>query len=246
MKKVGLILLVIFISLSCLLISLEQHSMEIGNYLDNYKEHNIEEVTGRSWEDLVRITEGLIQYVKGDAGNEVLRPHYNEKEILHMEDVQVLFKYGYILKYIALAISIALITLFVAEKEIDLVGRYLYKGLFVNWGIIGILFIMILFNFNKYFTYFHLIFFSNDLWLLDPKTDLLIQMLPEAFFIDMAIKIVLSFLAYVATIQLVGYVTARKGRKNNEEIEGENKNQKNEGNKTSSTNKKKRKRSRKK
>ena len=49
-------------------------------------------------------------------------------------------------------------------------------------------------NFTKYFTLFHKIFFDNDLWILNPKTDMLINLLPEGFFSDMAVRILLIFL----------------------------------------------------
>ena len=36
--------------------------------------------------------------------------------------------------------------------------------------------------FSESFIYFHKLFFNNDLWLLDYKTDLMIRILPEEFF----------------------------------------------------------------
>ena len=36
---------------------------------------------------------------------------------------------------------------------------------------------------------FHELFFNNDLWILDPRTELLIRMLPEGFFFDMVVRI---------------------------------------------------------
>ena len=44
-------------------------------------------------------------------------------------------------------------------------------------------------DFTKYFTIFHEIFFTNDLWLFDPATDYMIRMLPEGFFYDMVMRI---------------------------------------------------------
>lgn len=216
LKKAALVVLVISLSLFCLLISFEQHSFNKSYYMESYNKYKIEEVTGRSEGELGEITDKLIIYLKGHAGEEALKPHYNEREILHMEDVQVLFKYGFILKYIAMILSLGLIISFALRGEKDLLSRYVFKGLFVNWIILGLLLIMIFFDFDKYFTYFHLIFFNNDLWLLDPRTDLLIQMLPQEFFVGIAIKIGVSFIMYVATIQAIGYALYKKGRNKNE------------------------------
>ena len=220
MKKAGIVILIVSLSLFCILISLEQHSFDKMNYMYNYSIHNIEEVTGKPKEELSDITDKLIEYLKGNAGEEALKPHYNEKEILHMEDVQVLFNYASVLKYVTMILSLGLIMLFSIKEEKDILGKYIFKGMFANWLIMGLLAIMVLLDFNKYFTYFHLMFFTNDLWLLDPETDLLIQMLPEEFFIDIAKQIGLSFLMYVATIQGIGFAIYKKGRKKDEKKVG--------------------------
>lgn len=52
-------------------------------------------------------------------------------------------------------------------------------------------------DFSKYFIVFHHIFFNNDLWLLDPRTDMLINIVPEGFFMDTAFRIGLTFLGAV-------------------------------------------------
>ena len=57
-------------------------------------------------------------------------------------------------------------------------------GLFIG-GMAGLA-ALISTDFTKYFTIFHLIFFDNDDWLLNPKTDLLINIVPEGFFRDTA------------------------------------------------------------
>ncbi len=216
LKKILLILLVISLSLSCLLIAAEQHIFDIKHYRRAYFAHDILQVTGKEYFELESITNDIFIYLRGKAGDEILESNFNQREILHMRDVQVLFKYGFILKYIAIILSIGLIIYFVLIGETKLVGKWIYKGLFVNLIFIGILGVMIYFDFTKYFTYFHYIFFTNDLWLLDPQTDLLIQMLPEEFFSSMATSIGLSFLGFVATIQGIGYAATKKGREKNE------------------------------
>lgn len=66
---------------------------------------------------------------------------------------------------------------------------------------IGVLVALLLFsiivalNFHAAWFKFHEIFFSNDLWLMDPEKDLMIQMLPEPFFFGMVKRIGLTVLA---------------------------------------------------
>lgn len=216
MKRILLILLVISLSLSCLLIALEYNAFNLKTYINSYVNNDDYNKNDKTVDEVIEITEDLFIYLKGKSGDEILEPNFNEREIAHMRDVQVLFKYGFILKYIAIILSLIIIIYFAIIRERETLGNYIYKGLFINWIILGILLFMVYSDFDKYFTHFHEIFFTNDLWLLDPETDLLIQMLPEELFISMAKGIGLSFLGFVATIQGIGYATTRKGRDGNE------------------------------
>lgn len=47
----------------------------------------------------------------------------------------------------------------------------------------------VMLNFDDWFTVFHLVFFDNDLWLLDVERDRLIQMFPLEFFQDVVFLI---------------------------------------------------------
>ena len=171
-----------FTILVSLLIAVEINSFNKEHYIKNYKSYNQVEITGKYLEELMEITDDLFLYLKGKAGDEILEPNFNQREVLHMRDVQVLFKIGYILKYTTLILSIAIIAYFIKIGEKKLLGKYIFRGLFINWALLALLGILIYSDFNKYFTYFHYIFFTNDLWLLNPETDLLIQMLPKSFF----------------------------------------------------------------
>ena len=43
-------------------------------------------------------------------------------------------------------------------------------------------------SFDGLFLTFHRVAFRNDLWLLDPRTDLLIRLMPSALFMDLGLK----------------------------------------------------------
>ena len=73
-------------------------------------------------------------------------------------------------------------------------------------GVLPIIVLIILMNvdFNKYFTIFHEIFFNNDLWLLDPNVDRLVNIFPENFFYDIAIRIITYYLTTQAVLLILG------------------------------------------
>ena len=50
-------------------------------------------------------------------------------------------------------------------------------------------------NFDGLFVTFHHLAFANDLWLLNPRTDLLIRLMPEEMFVDLGLKGLCAFAA---------------------------------------------------
>ena len=75
-------------------------------------------------------------------------------------------------------------------------------------------------DFEGLFITFHRVAFRNDLWLLNPRTDLLIRLMPETLFIHLGIKglgcAALWALAETAVIAVGG----RRTRRNKHEISG--------------------------
>jgi len=109
-----------------------------------------------------------------------------------------------------------MIPVFWKRERKRLVYTYL-KSAVIGFGaffaVIGAIALLLVSDFNRYFTLFHEIFFNNDLWLLNPATDLMINLVPEQFFFDTAITIGLIFLggALVMTAAaMLGWMRLRK------------------------------------
>ena len=73
-------------------------------------------------------------------------------------------------------------------------------------------------DFNKYFFLFYEIFFDNDLWLLDPATDLMIRMLPEGFFFDMVIRIGSIFIGMLAILLILSMLILHRQKANKKNL----------------------------
>ena len=69
-------------------------------------------------------------------------------------------------------------------------------------------------DFDGLFTAFHHLVFNNDGWLLDPRTDMLIRLMPTDFFVSMGVRVVLA----VAAAALAGFTAAMIIRKTNHEL----------------------------
>ena len=212
-RRFILILILIFLPLYLLLKITEQNAFNKNFYVKSYEKNGVVDISNRTLEELDTITEDLFIYIKDKGDEMVLNPYFNDMEIEHMKDVKELFRKGYILKYLSLIISIIALFFSIKNKK-WLIEEGVFKGIFIWWGLMALLFLFTLLDFNKYFTYFHLIFFDNDLWLLDPNTDLLIQMLPEEFFISIFRRIVLFFSLSLAIIQIISYIIMKKEEDN--------------------------------
>lgn len=215
MKQILLVLLVVAISLSCLLIAVEINAFNLELYNRNFEKHRINMITGKSFDELEDIANDLILYLDGKETEKKLEMNFNEREVLHMKDVKVLFQSGKLLRTISVILAINLSFYFYIKKEKSWI-KSVFLGLFSNWIILIVLGAMIYFDFSKYFTIFHHIFFTNDLWLLNPKTDLLIQMLPEDFFMIIASRIVVFFIVFLSIIQGVLYIIMRRDKDGDE------------------------------
>lgn len=218
--KRAIIFTVIFaisLPLVLLLTNVEVTAFNSEFYEKKYEEYKIEEVTGINMTNLMYVTNEMLEYLKGNRDNLIIFTEVNgkveqvfeEREILHMVDVKDLFSKGYIIRNtMAIILLIAFYFLLVYHKD------FLGKAIIISsiWPMIfmGGLGILIYSDFYKYFTYFHEIFFDNDLWLLDPNTDILIQMLPLEFFSSIAYRILSIFAVELILLLVVGIILNRK------------------------------------
>lgn len=169
-------------------------------YEQAYARHGVPESAGVSRETLSLLTGDLIAYLSGERPeldrvaevNGVVQPAFGSRERTHMADVRALFVFGRRLAWTALAIGLTGLLAAARLGGRRAVGTGLLAGIAL-WGIclagIGLWAAL---DFNGLFTVFHLISFDNDLWQLDPKTELLIRMMPTGFFIDAARRIGLA------------------------------------------------------
>ena len=68
---------------------------------------------------------------------------------------------------------------------------YLKLTSVLSIGLPALLGILIALNWDRFFVIFHEIFFNNDYWIFDYKTDSVIRILPDGFFMHCALMILL-------------------------------------------------------
>lgn len=147
---------------------------------------------------------------------------YNVTEDVHMEDVRGLFVGALVLRRICIVtafVCVALLWLLKADIAL-VVPRSVCWGTGLFFAMLCVLGLVISTDFTKYFVIFHHIFFNNDLWLLDPATDLLINIVPEPFFVDTASYIALVFGISVAVIFGVSRWWLRREKRQRKQADG--------------------------
>lgn len=170
---------------------------------------------GMRHQDLMSVTDNLLSYmvkqrpdlemqfgVKGE-----IREIFDEREKLHMVDVLNLYM-GVI--YAAIGLSLAVLAglayvikadgLKQARKTLD--KKYLWAaiGLAAVAGTFGV---VIATNFQWFWTNFHLVFFTNDLWMLDPRVSIMINMFPLEFFYAICVRILEVFVMGCLIVKLL-------------------------------------------
>ncbi len=209
--------LAIISSFSLLIIILITSVDIVCYYLPNYYKnefvkYEVDKTLKIDINNLVEVTDDMMDYlldkrdtladIKTTINNKDNVAFFNNKEIAHMKDVKDLFTKGRFFRVILICIlimSLILIKLLKVNIKKVLAKSFLCTS-FLSFLISLILFLCISSNFSMYFVKFHEIFFTNDLWLLDPATDNLINLVPLGFFIDTSKNIAMIFILGVLVL----------------------------------------------
>lgn len=184
--------------------SLESVAFDRNYYASEYVRLDRETATGMTGEGLRQTTQALFDYIRGERQDlnvtaqvgGVQREVFNENEKEHMVDVQRLYRLGSTIRYVLWAVaSVCLIMLaFVGRRQ---TAKVLSRGYLIALAgagaAAGLTASVIAMDFDRFWNGFHRLFFTNDLWMLDPSKDMLIRMFPPDFFAGMANTILLRF-----------------------------------------------------
>jgi integral membrane protein (TIGR01906 family) len=167
---------------------------DIHFYEKEYAKYNVLDDVKMEMKDVLYVTREMMDYLIDKRDDLVVntivdgkeREFFNDREKIHMNDVKNLFLAGLMVRRVAFIITAVCLLLLIYLKA-DL-KRILPRAFLLAVAVIGIMAGAAAFyisqNFSEVFIQFHLLFFNNDYWILDPTTDLMINILPENFFFD--------------------------------------------------------------
>ena len=197
-----------------------------GYYEKEYAKYGVLNDVHMEMDDLLDVTDEMMAYLRGSREDLHVptivdgqpREFFNDREIAHMEDVRGLFLGGLALRRISLGLIVACgILLLLLKADIRRVlPKMICIGSALFFAVLAVLTGIISTDFNQYFIMFHHIFFNNDLWMLNPDTDLLINIVPEPFFMDTAARIAMTYGISVLAVFAICFIILYYYRKKQE------------------------------
>lgn len=189
-------------------------------YLREFTKYGVGQITGFSEKELDQVARIFTSYFQSEPARldaRVTRGSgslelFNEREIQHMEDVQVLMHRVFQTGQMALAVLVlGALAIVLADPStwMHAVLRAGAVGGTLAALVVGIAALGSVLAFDRLFLVFHYLSFANDLWLLDPSQDRLIQLFPGGFFYDAALQIGLRSAGLGALMALAGFAGLR-------------------------------------
>lgn len=131
---------------------------------------------------------------------------YNERELQHMQDVQLVVRAVFRL-YFVLGLSALMLVLFFIRSMTtrSYLRTSLLKGGWLTLGIIGSLILIAALSWDTFFVQFHQVFFEAGTWRFN-YSDTLIRLFPEQFWFDAAIAIGVLTAFGASLLLLIGWL----------------------------------------
>lgn len=174
-----------------------------------------EESSSVTAEDRLALNRDVVQYLSGRSES---IEGLSERAQLHMQDVRALLKR--VRNGMHVLMGLTLVFAVLSEKtRLPQTFVRTAGGVIAGCAVFGFFAAT---RFRGMFESFHRLFFDNDLWLLNPAEDALIRVMPEEFFMNMAlgmgISAVLRCLLACAVLYTVRLVL--KGRRTEDGLRG--------------------------
>ena len=143
---------------------------------------------------------------------------FQDHEAAHMADCRQLIRLaGQVCLILAGAALILAGTGIVMRKH----RKRFAAGMIAGFGLASAACIVILIwgfiSFDSLFTAFHKLLFTNDGWILDSRTDMLIRLMPTSFFISLGIRVLTGAAAMALAALFAAVIIRAPGRKGTKE-----------------------------
>lgn len=231
MKKINKVI-IFFLTLSIFLISVlasvTTSVFELNFYSEAQKKYDVAQKMNLSQKQVNEATTVALLYTKGLTNNleynvkieDQVYDVYSTQDKEHMIDVKNLYTGVYrVLVISAVVLMISSVILFIKRKKINKFSSTLLFNKLSLYTLIAVGFLALFawVNFDQFWTMFHKVFFTNDLWLMNPRKDALVNLFPANLFMDLVFKIIFRFIFIFGLVNIAAYayrhITIRKRQK---------------------------------
>ena len=206
---VALILGLVALMLILALTALHAVGTDAALYYSEQTKAGILPRAGLSDGELRELDHRLAAYLRGDAAALEADPPFGAREMAHMRDCHDLFA---LLRKVRRRLIPWAVLLIVGGAYLLRDGKRARRCALLAPLIplvpLGAFGIWAAADFGGAFTFFHRLLFRNDLWLLDPRTDLLIRVCPESMFMAMGLRAGLWSLAALVAVPAAAVLCA--------------------------------------
>lgn len=212
-KIIDVIAVVLFI-LSVLITVFDVVVFNEDFYDRQYQALNTSNNMNMSHEDLMLATDTLLDYIKHyrddinvsvEVAGEVV-PMFNQREIDHMVDVKNLFARVWFTRIVSVIVFLIITAISLRHASHYQLSQIIYKSLSLLLFVIGGVGLYALIDFSGFWIVFHKTLFNNDLWLLNPATDRMINMFPEVLFNRLVMRVLFGFVSVFGVSYFIGKV----------------------------------------
>ena len=189
-------------------------------YTYGFERYNVTRTTGLNTAQLVSVAKEIRDYFNSSeefldvrvllGGEE--RPLFNQNEILHMRDVKGLVRGVYRVQQITGIYMVVYMAVVLAASR----GRSLRRqagrvlaGSLLTVGMVAATGLISLVGFDFLFEQFHVISFSNDLWMLDPRHNYLTRLFTQGFFLEATIFVAAGVILQALLLAALAWVVRR-------------------------------------
>ena len=182
------------------------------------RSYDADEASGIPEPELLRANGEIKRYLTsgGDGPLEItvlnsegeIEPLFNPEETTHMADVKGLVRMVFTVQ-VASVFFVLTLAIMLAIWSPRSLARGVLEGALLTGGVLLAAGVVAASGFDAAWTEFHQLAFTNDFWELNPRTDHLIQMFPEAFWQEITTLIVMATLleAFLMVSASILYLT---------------------------------------
>ncbi|MHC1786261.1 MAG: DUF1461 domain-containing protein [Christensenellales bacterium] len=225
--RAGLMLLLVFCLLVYLISGLSDKAVNETLMADKFARFSDTSIAGVAATEFPALASSITGYLGGKlqtpqvkvARGGVRADAFSDRELQHLADIRGLLEAAGILRVTAIGLVIFAFLLFISLRKARpglLRGvhpeRALTAALFCFLGLLALICIWGLIDFQSLFVMAHRLVFRNDLWQLDPTTDLLLQLMPLPLFLSYAADL-LKQQAFLLLIVPLAAFGLRRGEK---------------------------------